>query len=398
MQTLCILVVLVQIFHCLALDNGLALTPPMGWMDWERFRCNTNCQNDPDNCIGERLFMQIADKMVSDGYLDVGYKYVDIDDCWPAHQRDAQGRLVPNPDAFPSGMKALADYMHSRGLLLGIYSDIGNLTCGGFPGSNYHFDIDAQTFASWGIDAFKLDGCYYQAQDYQAGYTNFSVALAKAGRPIMYSCSWPAYINDNEKAKFYPYMATICNIWRNWDDIQDSYTSMSSIANYWGSHSDVLGKVAKPGSFNDADQLIIGNSGLNQVESESQMALWAVMASPLLMSNDLRNIPSWARDILINKEVIAVNQDSLGRQGYRVSGTAGGPQVWLRQLADSSYAAVLWNDGASSTSISLPLDFVGGTANLRDLFKHADLGQFKAQYSAVVPSHGCVMVKVVPSM
>jgi len=392
---------LLPILHCLALENGLALTPPMGWMDWERFRCNTDCKNDPLNCIGEVLFRQIADKMVSDGYRDAGYKYVDIDDCWPAAQRDAQARLVPNPSSFPSGIKTLSDYIHSKGLLFGMYSDIGNLTCGGFQGSNYHFDIDAQTFASWGVDAFKLDGCNYQEQNYQAGYTNFSIALAKSGRPIMYSCSWPAYISDAQKAKYYPYMASICNIWRNWDDIDDNYGSMSSIANYWGEHSDVLVKVAKPGSFNDADQLIIGNTGkssLNQAESESQMALWAVMASPLIMSNDLRNIPSWARDILINKEAIAVNQDSLGRQGSRVSGQAGGPQVWLRQLADSSYAAVLWNDGPSANKIALPLDFVSGKASLRDLFKHVDLGEFQGQYTATVPSHGCVMLKVVPSL
>jgi len=193
-------------------------------------------------------------------------------------------------------------------------------------------------------------------------------------------------------------MASICNIWRNWDDIDDSYKSMASIANYWGDHSDVLAAVAKPGSYNDADQLIIGNSGLNQAESESQMALWAVMASPLIMSNDLRKIPSWARDILINKEVIAVNQDILGRQGMRVSGAAGAPQVWIRQLADSSFAAVLWNDSQSSLKISLMLDFASGTAHLRDLMKHVDLGTFSNSYSATVPSHGCVMLKVMPAM
>jgi len=170
----------------------------------------------------------------------------------------------------------------------------------------------------------------------------------------------------------------------------------SSIANYWGEHSAVLSAVAKPGSFNDADQLIIGDS-LTQIESESQMALWAVMASPLLMSNDLRSIPEWARQILINKEVIAVNQDPLGRQGSRISGKAGGPQVWLRQLYDSSFAAVLWNDGPTSTQIILSLDFASGAAKLRDLMHHMDLGTVAGSYTATVPSHGSLILKVVPA-
>jgi len=381
-----------------ALDNGLALTPPMGWMDWERFRCNTDCTTDPNNCIGEKLFMQMADRLAMDGYLDAGYKYVDIDDCWLTGSRDSKGKLVANPAGFPSGIKALSDYIHKKGLLFGMYEDIGTKTCGGYPGSQGYEIVDAHTFADWGVDALKLDGCYYPTSWYQSGYTNYSIALNSTGRPIMYSCSWPAYIGDVQKALYYPYMAKICNIWRNWDDIDDNYQSMSSIANYWGTHSAVLSSVAKPGSFNDADQLIIGNSGLSEIESQSQMALWAVIASPLIMSNDLRSIPTWARDILLNKEVIAVNQDPLGRQGVRVSGVAGDAQVWLRQLADSSFAVVLWNDGARASPIKLDLTFASGQALLRDLFKKMDLGRFVGSYTAPsVPAHGCVMLKVSPT-
>jgi len=381
------------------LDNGLSLTPPMGWMDWERFRCNIDCKNDPNNCIGEKLFKDMADRLVMDGYLDAGYQYVDIDDCWMSKTRNAQGVLVANPDAFPSGLKALGDYLHSRGLLFGMYEDIGTHTCGGYPGSQDYFTLDAQTFASWGVDALKLDGCYYTAANYQMGYTNFSLALNATGRRIMYSCSWPAYIPDAQKALYYPYMAKICNIWRNWDDIDDTYKSMASIANYWGDHSAVLSAVAKPGSFNDADQLIIGNTGLNENESRTQMAIWAIIASPLLMSNDLRNIPDWARAILINKEVIAVNQDILGRQGGRVSGGAGQAQVWTRQLHDSSYAAVLWNDTPTALTISLDLRFASGTAEIRDLFEHKDLGIFTGTFSAAnIPPHGSVILKVVPAI
>eukprot|EP01123_Difflugia_compressa_P012739 TRINITY_DN557_c0_g1_i6.p1 TRINITY_DN557_c0_g1~~TRINITY_DN557_c0_g1_i6.p1 ORF type:complete len:353 (-),score=78.39 TRINITY_DN557_c0_g1_i6:47-1081(-) len=339
----------------------------------------------------------MADRLVADGYSAVGYKYVDIDDCWLSHSRDSSGQLVANQAAFPSGIKALSDYIHSRGLLFGMYEDIGTYTCGGYPGSEGYFETDAKTFASWGVDALKLDGCYYSDSNYQAGYTNFSVALNKTGRPIMFSCSWPAYISDDQRALYYPYMAKICNIWRNWDDIDDSYSSMASIANYWGSHSAVLASVAKPGSFNDADQLIIGNSGLNPDESRTQMAIWSIIASPLLMSNDLRNIPTWAKDILQNKEVIAVNQDSLGRQGVRVSGSAGTVQVWTRLLADSSYAVALWNDTPNTSDITLDLKFVSGCATLRDLFNHTDLGVFKTSFTSSVPSHGTVMLKVTPA-
>jgi len=386
------------ILGCLSLDNQLGLTPPMGWMDWERFRCNTDCANDPNNCIGETLFRAIADHLVSDGYRDVGYKYVDIDDCWLSKSRDAQGKLVANPAGFPSGIPNLANYMHTRGLLLGMYEDIGTETCGGYPGSDGHFESDAQQFASWGVDALKLDGCNYQAQNYQMGYTNYSKALNGTGRPMMYSCSWPAYINDGQKALYYPYMAKICNIWRNWDDIQDSYASMASIANYWGENSQVLAAVAKPGSFNDPDQLIIGNSGLNQAESQTQMAIWAIIAAPLLMSNDLRNIQPWAKEILLNKEAIAVNQDPLGRQGVRIYGKAGSTQVWLRQLADSTFAVALWNDTPNPTMMLLDPTFASGYASLRDLWAHKDLGVCgPTSCSFTVPAHGTVFLKATPT-
>jgi len=343
--------------------------------------------------------MAMADRLAEDGYRDVGYVYVDIDGCWESSSRDAQNRLVPNPVAFPSGIPALANYIHARGLKFGIYEDIGSKTCGGYPGSEGYFEIDARTFASWGVDALKLDGCNYPANLYEAGYTNYSNALNSTGRPIMFSCSWPAYINDSQKELYYPYLAKICNIWRNWNDIDATYASVASIANYWGSHSEVLSLVAKPGSFNDADQLVIGNPGLNQAESQTQMAIWAIIASPLLMSNDLRSIPDWARLILQNKEVIAVNQDPLGRQGVRVSGSAGTTQVWIRHLFDSTFAVALWNDTPQSASIDLDLSFASGTAQLRDLFAHNDLGTFSAHYSATnIPSHGCLMLKVSPVM
>uniref|UniRef100_A0A7N6BIA4 Alpha-galactosidase n=1 Tax=Anabas testudineus TaxID=64144 RepID=A0A7N6BIA4_ANATE len=176
-----------------ALDNGLALTPTMGWLHWERFMCNINCDKDPDNCISEKLYMQMADVMVKEGWKDAGYEYVCIDDCWPSHDRDAKGRLQADPRRFPGGIKKLADYVHSKGLKLGIYGDVGKNTCAGYPGSLGYYEVDAQTFADWGVDLLKFDGCYMNWTLLGEGYVNMSKALNKTGKSILYSCEWPLY-------------------------------------------------------------------------------------------------------------------------------------------------------------------------------------------------------------
>ena len=175
------------------LDNGLSLTPPMGWLTWERFRCNIDCENDPNNCISENLIREQAQMMVKKGYLDAGYEYIIVDDCWLAPTRDENNKLQPDPKRFPSGIRELADFVHSLGLKFGIYEDYGTLTCGGYPGSIDHLQLDAQTFADWTVDYVKLDGCYADEKQMDQGYPLFGKYLNETNRPMVYSCSWPAY-------------------------------------------------------------------------------------------------------------------------------------------------------------------------------------------------------------
>mmetsp|Transcript_2884 Transcript_2884/g.11676 ORF Transcript_2884/g.11676 Transcript_2884/m.11676 type:complete len:394 (+) Transcript_2884:134-1315(+) len=319
-----------------ALDNGVALTPPMGWLSWERFRCNTDCTNDPENCISEQLYMDMADQMVADGYRDVGYEYVNIDDCWPAKQR-VNGKQVPDPVRFPRGIKFLADYMHSRGLKLGLYSDAGTETCGGYPGIEGHEKVDLETFASWEIDSLKLDGCYFNNRtDYPAYYGMVSGLLNATERPILFSCSYPAYLQGNTFIN-YTYAAEICNGWRLYDDIQDNWGSVEGIINFWGQHQEELAPAAGPGHQNDPDMILVGDTALaTPAAARTQLAIWSILSAPLLMSNDLRNMTHWQKEILLNTGVIAVNQDPLVKQGTRVALSVG--EAWFKPLANGDVA------------------------------------------------------------
>lgn len=334
-------VVVFMSFVAEALDNGLALKPTMGWLHWERFMCNTDCDADPDNCISERLFMQMADVMVKEGWKEAGYEYVCIDDCWPSKQRDAKGRLQADPKRFPSGIKKLADYVHSKGLKLGIYADLGSLTCGGYPGSLGHHEIDAQTFADWDVDLLKYDGCYLDWKLVEEGYRNMSKALNKTGKSILYSCEWPLYVWPYAKPDYAAIRET-CNHWRNYADVYDSWSSIKSILDWSADHQDIIVSSAGPGGWNDPDMLVIGNFGLSPDQEETQMALWAIMAAPLIMSNDLRDINPRSKALLQNKYVIAINQDSLGKQGCRMS-KGNDFEVWERPLAENRRAIAIFN-------------------------------------------------------
>ncbi|XP_072292187.1 alpha-galactosidase A [Eucyclogobius newberryi] len=334
-------VVLLMSFAAEALDNGLALKPTMGWLHWERFMCNTDCKTDPDNCISERLFMQMADVMVKEGWKDSGYEYVCIDDCWSSHQRDAQGRLQADPNRFPNGIKKLADYVHSKGLKLGIYADLGYKTCGGFPGSMGYHEIDAQTFADWDVDLLKYDGCNLDWKLVGEGYMNMSKALNNTGKSIIYSCEWPLYVWPYDKPNYAAIRET-CNHWRNYADVYDSWSSVKSILDWSAKYQDIIVPSAGPGGWNDPDMLVIGNFGLSHDQQESQMAMWAIMAAPLFMSNDLRDICPRSKALLQNKYIIAINQDSLGKQGYQT--TKGSDfAVWERPLSGNRLAIAVMN-------------------------------------------------------
>ena len=298
------------------LGNGLALTPPMGWLSWERFRCNTDCAGDPEFCIGENLFRDMADMMVAGGYLDVGYNTVIVDDCWLDHKRSAEGRLQPDPERFPNGIPALANYIHKLGLKFGLYEDYGNLTCGGYPGVLQNMQLDARTFADWGVDYVKLDGCYSDPSTMDAGYPEFGKYLNATGRPMVYSCSWPAYQIGHHPD--YALIAKHCNLWRNFADIEDSWGMVLQIVDYYGDDKDGFGSIAGPGHWNDPDMLIIGNFGLSLDQSKAQMAMWCMFAAPLIMSADLRTIRPEFQEILLNRNLIRIDQDPMGVQARRI--------------------------------------------------------------------------------
>jgi len=353
--------------------KDLALTPPMGWNSWNKFAGNIN----------ETLIKQIADSIVSTGMKDAGYEYVILDDVWMASSRDSFGKLMGNVTRFPSGIKALADYIHSRGLKLGIYEDRGSATCSGYPGSYGHEMVDANTFASWGIDYLKYDNCNVVG-DLQTDYMNMRSALDSCGRPIVFSiCSWS-----------FPgtWVLNVGNLWRTTGDITDNWSSVMSIINTNAS----LGRYAGPGHWNDPDMLEVGNGGMTTTAYKAHFSMWAMMAAPLIAGNDVRNMSKDVKSILMNHEVIAVDQDSLGVQCSLVS-ASGDQEVWSKPLKDGSYAVTLLNLGSSPAVISVSwqqIGLVGDTAQVRDLWGHVSKGLYYKNYQAAVPAQGVSMLKI----
>jgi alpha-galactosidase len=359
------------------LDNRVARTPPMGWNSWNHFGCDVSAQ----------LIRETADAMVASGLKDAGYQYVVIDDCWQV-ARDARGRLVADSARFPGGMKPLADYVHSRGLKFGLYTDAGRRTCQGRPGTYGSEDVDARTFAEWGVDYVKEDWCNAEGLDAPTQYAKFRDALAQTGRPIVFSiCEWGS-------ASPWDWGPATGNLWRTTNDIEDNWTSMLSNLDISGQHA----AAARPGAWNDPDMLEIGNGGMTDDEYRAHFSLWAIMAAPLIAGNDLRTMSPATREILTNREVIAVDQDSLGVQGTVVEERSPELQVWMKPLKGGSRAVVLLNRSALQTVIAASWWRlrVSGPAHVRDLWSHADLGTFSDRFSATVPAHGAVMVRVTP--
>ena len=374
-----------------AWENGLAKTPPMGWNSWNKFACN----------VSEDLIKSVADSIASNGMKDAGYQYIVIDDCWQV-SRDANGNIVPDAQRFPSGMKALGDYIHSKGLKFGIYSDTGTKTCQGRPGSQGREYQDARTYASWGVDYLKYDWCNTGTRNAEEAYTTMRDALAASGRPIVFSiCEWG-------KSKPWLWAGPVGNLWRTTDDIEDrwvgkrkwphggccSYGMLDILDEQVG-----LESYAGPGHWNDPDMLEVGNGGMTMTEYRSHFSLWCLLAAPLIAGNDVRSMTPAIRQILTNKEVIDVDQDALGKQGTRVS-KDGDLEVWSKQLQDGSRAVILLNRGATESAITARWEDLGYPAHLtaavRNLWEHKELGQFTGKYSASVPAHAVVMVTVKP--
>jgi alpha-galactosidase len=367
--------------------NGLALTPPMGWNSWNKFACDNN----------EQTVRATADAMVASGMRDAGYQYVVIDDCWQT-TRDANGFIVADPQKFPSGIKALADYVHSRGLKFGIYSDAGRLTCGGRPASQGHEYQDAITYARWGVDYLKYDWCNTGDRNAEEAYAVMADALRQSGRPIVFSmCEWGT-------AKPWLWAKNVGNLWRTTGDIFDSFSTKDPKRDWAHTVVEIvdlnepLWPYAGPGHWNDPDMLEVGNGGMTPTEYRSHFSLWAMMAAPLIAGNDIAHMVAATRDILLNREVIAVDQDPLGRQGQRVS-KQGDSEVWVKPLSGGAAAILLFNRGEAPATIRASADQLGTapiSGRVRDVWAHRDLGRWRGSIAANVAPHGVAMFVVRP--
>jgi len=387
----CVLAILFSAGEAYAWDNGMALTPPMGWNSWNKFGCN----------VSEDLLRSMADGLVSSGMKDAGYQYVVIDDCWQV-SRDADGNIVPDATRFPTGMKALGDYIHSKGLKFGIYSDAGEKTCAGRPGSQGHEYQDAIIYAKWGVDYLKYDWCHTGKRNAEEAYATMHDALKATGRPIVFSmCEWGT-------AKPWQWAKDTGNLWRTTGDISDHWEGKKK----WPDGGccslgmlDILDlqvgldSFAGPGHWNDPDMLEVGNGGMTATEYRAHFSLLCILNAPLIAGNDLRSMSPEIKEILTNKEVIAVNQDPLGREAKRVW-KDGELEVWAKPMADGSRAVLLLNRGAGEAEIAVPWTTLAYpehlSASVRDLWAHKDLGKVMGKFSAKVGSHDVLVVTVRP--
>ena len=366
--------------------NGLALTPPMGWNSWNKFACDVN----------EQTVRATADAMAATGMRDAGYQYVVIDDCWHG-PRDPNGFITADSQKFPSGIKALADYVHSRGLKFGIYSDAGRLTCGGRPGSQGHEYQDALTYARWGVDYLKYDWCSTGDRNAKEAYAVMADALRQSGRPIVFSmCEWGT-------AKPWLWAKSTGNLWRTTGDIFDSFSTKDPKRDWAHTVTDIadlnepLWSYAGPGHWNDPDMLEVGNGGMTPAEYRSHFSLWAMMAAPLIAGNDIAHMDASTRQILLNTDVIAVDQDRLGIQGHRVSKT-GTSEVWTKPLTGGGLAVLLFNRGEQPATIAANSQQLGltgsGAIRVRDLWSHREVKMRNGAIVATVEPHGVAMFRI----
>jgi alpha-galactosidase len=358
-------------------DNGLSRTPPMGWNSWNKFAGRVN----------DEVVRGIADAIAGNGMKDAGYVYINIDDTWEG-ERDAQGNLRSN-NKFPD-MKALADYVHAKGLKLGIYSSPGPNTCAGYEGSYGHEAQDARTFASWGIDYLKYDWCgaraIYSDAEMQAVYQVMGDALRASGRPIVFSlCQY----GRADVWKWGPEVGG--NLWRTTGDIRDQWGSMERI----GFGQNELAQYAAPGHWNDPDMLEIGNGGMTDDEYRTHMTLWSMLAAPLIAGNDVRSMTAPVREILLNRDVIAIDQDRAGKQGRR-AWKSGDREIWVRELAGGDRAVAIFNRGADATEVKVRWTDLGLTrlASARDLWTHRDVKLEGAEHAVMVPAHGVDLMRI----
>ena len=377
---------------------GLAMTPPMGWNSWNKFGCDVN----------EEKLKAAADALVASGMQAAGYKYIVIDDCWHG-QRDAQGFIQADPVHFPSGIKALADYIHAKGLKFGIYSDAGWKTCAGRPGSRGHEYQDALKYAEWGVDYLKYDWCHSQDLNAKGAYITMREALRAAGRPIVFSlCEWGTN-------KPWEWASDVGHLWRTTGDIAAVFDGIVDHGT-WQSlgvmsivdKQEGLRVYAGPDHWNDPDMLEVGN-GMSTSEDRAHFSLWCMLAAPLMAGNDLSAMSPETRAILTNGEAIAVNQDSLGIQGFKYSGQDS-LEIWFKPLVRGEWAVCFLNRSKKAKNITfdwrthkihdeLSKRAIDPALNwkIRDLWEHKEAGTMKKPYAALIPGHDVRLLRLIPA-
>ncbi|MDQ8205249.1 glycoside hydrolase family 27 protein [Pelagicoccus sp. SDUM812003] len=377
--------------------ENLALTPPMGWNSWNTF----------ESAIDEDLIKETAQAMIDSGMRDAGYVYIVIDDCWSLRERDAEGNLVADPEKFPSGMKALADYLHERGFKLGMYADAGKTTCAGYPGSQGHEYQDARTFAAWGVDYLKYDWCATGTRDPIEAYTTMRDALYAAGRPIVFSiCEW----GDNDP---WLWAQDIGHLWRISGDIYDCWDCEQEwsrgfkviLDRYHELKPSVVGRdglgvYSGPDGWNDLDMLEVGNPGLSVAESRSHFTLWALIGSPLMAGNDVRSMSPEITEILTHPDVIAINQDPDGVAAWRFGIVPGKHQTWIKPLSDGDWAVCVLNTSDQEQRIEIEWHrmerALSGEFEIHDVWNDVELGDTDTPLTAKIGSHDVLLMRLSP--
>ena len=379
--------------------KNLALTPPMGWNSWNAFACDIN----------EDLIKKTADEMVASGMKDAGYVYIVIDDCWQLDHRDSLGFIIPDLERFPSGIKSIADYIHSKGLKFGIHSCAGSRSCADYPGSRGHEYQDAITYASWGVDYLKYDWCNTEGLNAEGAYTTMRDALYSAGRPVVFSlCEW-----GNNKP--WEWGAKVGHLWRTTGDIINCFDCVVDHGTWksWGvlpiiDKQDELRKYAGPDHWNDPDMLEVGN-GLTLGEDRAHFSMWCMLAAPLIAGNDIRNMSEEIESVLTIRDVIAVDQDSLGVQGFKFISN-GEIEVWFKPLVNGDWAMCVLNRSSSTQKFSFDwsreyisddlskrkTDFNEITYNLKNLWTGKDAGTTQQLLNSEIPSHDVLMLRLSP--
>jgi alpha-galactosidase len=378
--------------------EGLALTPPMGWNSWNTFQGNIN----------EKMVLEMADVMVSSGMKDAGYTYLVLDDAWMAKERDSiTGDMVPDPLKFPHGMKFVSDYVHSKGLKFGLYNCAGTLTCAGYPGTRGYEFQDARFYASVGTDYLKFDWCSSDGINAKEAYTMMSKALKKAGRPIVFSlCEWG-------QNKPWTWAAPVGHLWRTTGDITNLFEGVKNYGN-WSALSamkildsqDTLRKYSGPGYWNDPDMLEVGN-GLTESENRAHFSMWCMIDAPLIAGNDLRKMSPSTTAILVNKEVIAVNQDSLGIQALKYT-SKDSLEIWIKPLKNGDWAVCFlnrksqpqpinfdWNAQVIEDTLSKRnLDAKATVYKIKNLWTKKEAGNTKKPLKETVAPHDVIMLRL----